>query len=211
MHGVIYPRLVQLIPPLTGLRAPARFASLVLLCVAVLAAIAAARLQASRRVAWFVMPALAIGMLFEYWAAPIQIRERPTSPPPAYAWLARQPPGVVLELPVPVPGELWAFETEYQLMSIYHWHRLLNGYSGSAPRSYIEMCALMQSFPSSASIGRLRELGVRWVLVHDGLMPSQRFSDLLLRVTESGAFRILSTFPDGMGKAVVLELLPTTL
>jgi len=150
-------------------------------------------------------------MVFEYWAAPIRIRERPTAAPPAYAWLAKQPRGVVLELPAPAPDELWAFETEYQLMSIYHWQTLLNGYSGSAPRSYIEICELLQTFPSDVSIGRLRALGVRWVLVHDGLMTSQKFADLMLRVTDSGAFRIISTFPDGMGKAVILELTPTSL
>ena len=49
------------------------------------------------------------------------------------------------------------------------------------------------------------------VLVHEGLMTSQEFADLLLRITQSGAFRVLSTFADGMGKAVVLELIPTTL
>ena len=61
------------------------------------------------------------------------------------------------------------------------------------------------------SIDRLRELGVRWVLIHDGLMTSQKFADLMLRVTDSGAFRVVTTFADGMGKAVVLELTPTTL
>jgi hypothetical protein len=210
MHGFLYRTLVDWIPPLTGLRAPARFGSLVLLCVAILASLGAARLRASRWVAWYVMPALAAAMLFEYWAAPIQIRERPRSAPPAYAWLAKQPPGVVLELPMPEPKELWAFETEYQLMSIYHWKRLLNGYSGSAPPSYVQMCELVQTFPSSGSLDRLRELGVRWVLIHDGLMTDRKFADLMLRVEQSDAFRIVATFGDGMGKAVVLELTSTT-
>jgi hypothetical protein len=158
-----------------------------------------------------VLPTLAAAMLFEYWAAPIGIRERPTSPPPVYAWLARQPQAAVLELPMPAPNALWGYETEYQLMSIYHWHRLVNGYSGSAPKSYLRMGEVLQTFPSDDSIRRLRQLGVRWILVHEGLMPTGKFSDLLVRVTQSGAFRILSTFPDGMGKAVVLELTPTTL
>jgi hypothetical protein len=211
MNGFVYPRLLEWIPPLTGLRAPARFGSLVLLSVAVLGSLGAARLQASRKVARYVLPALAGAMLFEYWAAPIRIRERPTSAPPAYVWLAKQPRGVVLELPMPPPKELWAFETEYQLMSIYHWQRLVNGYSGSAPASYLQICETLQTFPSDVSIGRLRELGVRWVLIHDGLMTSQKFADLMLRVTDSGAFRVVTTFADGMGKAVVLELTPTTL
>jgi len=211
MHGLVYRTLVDWIPPLTGLRAPARFGSLVLLCVTILASFGAARLQSSRRVAWYVIPALAIAMLFEYWAAPIQIRERPKSPPPAYAWLAKQPPSVVLELPMPDPDEFWAFETEYQLMSIYHWQRLVNGYSGNAPRSYVQLCEVMRTFPSTASLRRLRQFGVRWVLVHDGLMTDREFAELMLRVEQSGAFRIVTTFPDGMGKAVVLELTSTTL
>jgi hypothetical protein len=150
-------------------------------------------------------------MVFEYWAAPIASRERPMSPPPVYAWLAAQPRGVVLELPMPPPNELWAFETEYQLMSIYHWRPLVNGYSGSAPHSYLQIWEQLQSFPSASSVDSLRQLGVRWVVVHEGLMKSQAFAELLLRVTESGAFRIQSTFADGMGKAVLLELTPTTL
>src|SRR4029453_2768084 len=97
MHGFLYRTLVDWIPPLTGLRAPARFGSLVLLCVAILASLGAARLAASRRAASYVMPALAVAMLVEYWAAPLPPRERPTSAPPAYAWLAQQPRAVVLE------------------------------------------------------------------------------------------------------------------
>jgi hypothetical protein len=212
MHGWLYPMLVRSIPPLTGLRAPARFGALVLLCVTVLVAFGAAWLQSRRRVAWFVLPSMAAAMLFEYWAVPIGFRERPMSPPPVYAWLAAQPRGVVLEWPMPPPDELWAFETEYQLLSIYHWRPLVNGYSGSAPRSYLQIWRQLQEFPSAPSVDRLRQLGVRWVVVHQGLMKSEAaFADLLLRITASGAFRILSTFPDGMGKAVVLELAPTTL
>jgi len=209
MRGIVYPWLVHLMPMLTGLRAPARFAAIVLLNVSVLAAIGLARLQASSRVARWVPPLLVAVMLFEYWAVPLKTRTRPKTPPPAYAWLARQPKGVVLELPVPKADELWGFETEYQLMSIYHWFPLVNGYSGSAPTSYLSLVRILEEFPSDGSVARLRQVGVRWVLIHEELLGSQKFSDLLLRVTATGAFRVQSTFPDGMGKAVVLELLPT--
>jgi hypothetical protein len=73
------------------------------------------------------------------------------------------------------------------------------------------LCELMQSFPSSASLDRLRAVGVRWVVIHDGLMTDRTFADLMLRIEHSGAFRIVTTFPDGMGKAVVLELISTAL
>ena len=120
-NGLLYPLLLEAIPLLSGLRAPARFGAFVILSLSVLTALGATRLLERRRSAHRIGAALVALTLVDYWAAPVNVRKEPMTPPPVYAWLAQQPKEVIAELPLPVPERLWGHETEYQLMSIYHW------------------------------------------------------------------------------------------
>lgn len=47
-----------------------------------------------------------------------------------------------------------------------HWQPLVNGYSGFAPPSYLELLDRLRSFPDEGSIAYLRARGVRYLLVH---------------------------------------------
>jgi hypothetical protein len=208
-HGIAYPALLRLLPFLDGLRAPSRFAAFFILALAVLAALGLQRLVRVRRIPRWGVAVVLAGMTTEYWAAPITTRSRPTEAPPLYAWLAQQERAIVLELPLPPgPGELWGYENEYQLMSIFHWQPLLNGYSGNAPPQYLDLLTTMKDFPSPASIETLRRRSTKWVVLHQSLVgPS--FSALLSGLTASQAFRQVATFHDGQGEAAVLEVLHT--
>lgn len=53
--------------------------------------------------------------------------------------------------------------------STYHWHRLVNGYSGYTPGDYLDTRTLMDTFPDAASVAHLAALNVRYVLVHQEL------------------------------------------
>jgi hypothetical protein len=207
MNGLLYPRLLNVVPMLIHLRAPARFGAFVMLTVAVLAAVGAHRLIQARRVPRWLVPALTATMLLEYWSAPLQTRRRPVDPPPLYAWLAAQPNGVVLEIPAPRADALWSYETEHQLMSIYHWKRLVNGYSGNAPRSYIRTLKSLENFPSQTAIDHLQALGVRWVIIHDVLMGEEAFPQIMAATIRSEAFRFIGSYGDGFGHASVFELM----
>jgi hypothetical protein len=210
-NGLLYPRVLDAVPLLASLRAPARFGALVILSLSVLSAMGAARLLARVRVPPRLGCVLAALMLIEYWAAPVATRRDPMRPPAVYAWLAEQPPSTVVELPLPVPEALWEHETEYQLMSIYHWHRLANGYSGNAPQAYVELLNEMRAFPDDASLRALEARGVRWVVIHEGLFDHHAFAVLMEHVVRSKALRSRGTYADQWGQAAVFELAPTTL
>jgi hypothetical protein len=206
INGVLYNWLLTIVPLLIHLRAPARFGAFVMLTVAILAALGAHRLIQSRRVPRWIVPVLATAMLVEYWSAPIQTRRRAVHPPPLYAWLAAQPTGVVFEIPAPRADALWSYETEHQLMSIYHWKPLVNGYSGNAPRSYLRTLKRLEDFPSQAAIDHLHTLGVRWVIIHDVLTGEDTFPELVAATIRSDAFRFVGSYSDGFGHASVFEL-----
>ncbi len=58
-------------------------------------------------------------------------------PPPVYEALAGQPDAVLLELPLIAPDV--AREPIYMYFSTFHWHPLVNGYSGFSPQSYPDL------------------------------------------------------------------------
>ena len=88
-------------------------------------------------------------------------------PPSVYAWLRREPPAVVVELPLPRPENLGVIHDGlYMYFSTTHCHRLVNGYSGFYPPSLIRLLEIMRAFPDNASIDALRNLGVDYAIVH---------------------------------------------
>jgi hypothetical protein len=116
--------------------------------------------------------------------------------PPVYRWLAAQPAGgALLEVPWAIRhgGELdprwrgkywlldrklrwtdghsnllldWITRAQYVYFSTYHWHPIVNGYSGYTPSSYDAIVARLRDFPSVETSEYLGRLGVRWVVVH---------------------------------------------
>ena len=109
--------------------------------------------------------------------------------PPAYAWLAQQPPGALLELPLtseidlgPPQGasvgdgayDAWPDlnRMRYQFFQTAHWQPIVDGYSGFRPPHHRELGLTLAHFPDERSVALLRGLGVTWVLVHSDLMEA---------------------------------------
>jgi len=91
--------------------------------------------------------------------------------PAVYRWLATAPPGPVLELPFrdvdryPLERDEEARRT---YRSVYHWHPLLNGYSGYTPPTYAPVSALVRALPDPRALDVLRRAtGLRWIVLHD--------------------------------------------
>lgn len=181
--------LCKIVPGFATFRAPARFGILVMFGLSVFAGLGIAFLGeklAARRglpspyVQAVVAAILVIAICHEY-------RYAPFAPPPAmtpanlsseYRWLAKQPPdGAVLELPIVlqngVPNPY--IEVSRVYASAFHWHPLVNGYSGYAPPSAPAMYALAEALPSAQAADLLNGLGVHYVLVHgDEMSPQQK-------------------------------------
>jgi hypothetical protein len=179
-----YAWLLALVPGFTGLRVPARFAVVVTLALAVLAACGFARLTAGLRPAWRRAASVcAMGMLVaEGYLGPIGVR--PFPPPdmaaerPAYEWLRAQPDGAALELPV---GDV-RLQTRYLYNTLVHRHRIVNGYSG-----YGSLLQDLMGGPPFLELARLddaldmaRALRLQWILVHPPLFPDPAFAETLV-------------------------------
>ncbi|MBZ5556116.1 MAG: discoidin domain-containing protein [Acidobacteriia bacterium] len=122
------------LPGFDGLRVPARFAMLGVLCLSVAAGLAFARLAPAargrrRRLAWSLV---AIGLLFDETAHGIAF---PGLPPRMPLLESAADRAVVLELPAGNPS----YDLQAMYRAMYHGRPLVNGYSGYFPPHYVVM------------------------------------------------------------------------
>jgi hypothetical protein len=173
INGFLYLPLSALLSPYQGLRAPGRMFVMVSACLAVLAAYGVrAIVDGSGRGRVAIASALAVAVLAEGLAVPQPLNALPRGPGRVYAWLARQPPSVVVEWPLPKPNALGITrEPDYMYFSTSHWQPLVNGYSGRYPASYVEFLHRVAGFPDAPAISFLRRRGVRYVLLRRDADP----------------------------------------
>jgi hypothetical protein len=169
-----YEWLAAVVPGLEGLRVPARFATVVHVALAVLAGLGAARLLARLRapsVRGAVVCVLGAAAIAEGYMGPLPLERVPSAQMAgdraAYEWLATQPPGPMLELPLGEPDPA----VRYQFRTLIHGNRIVNGYSGYG--------SALQDFlrgPPSTEIEHIGELlatgraiGLRYVVLHGQL------------------------------------------
>jgi hypothetical protein len=120
--------LLTMLPGFEGLRVPARFAMLAVLCVSIAAAIASARLLPQHPlIKWCVAVAICAGLFADGWSDSI-----PLYAPPGRAFAEAPERSLVIELPVGEPYV--AIAAMYRAM--LHHRPLVNGYSGHVPTHY---------------------------------------------------------------------------
>ena len=190
-----YAWLVRVVPGMDGMRVPARLAVIVLMALSVLASLGAARLLARlpRRRGALTVVALGLAIVAEGWAAPLTMAPFDPDGRPgdrsAYRWLAQQPPGAAIELPILE----WSIAPTltYQYATLSHGHPIVNGYSGYG--------SPLQEFlggPGSPlndldrigdALDLLRAIGVRYVLVHP-----RDYADAIVGADTAAAIRAQS-------------------
>lgn len=163
------------------LRAPARFAMLAALTLAVAAALSLDRLRGrlSRRAGGGLSAAVVIGVLADGWIDPLPL----PAPPPARAAIDQAPPEApVLELPLGV------FEdTAAMYRAIAHGRRLANGYSGYRPPHYQVLAAALDDGDTSVLGVLAGDTGL--VVTVDGTPEGRRLGDLVRREFAGGGSR----------------------
>jgi len=158
------------LPAMSLLRAPARFALLVMLALALLAGVAIADL---RRRLGRATPALLIALaligLSESYVIGFPGGKPPQlAIPPVYERLSTLPAGAVLSLPSYV-GTPEAFrESDYLLVSTAHWRPIVNGFGRQDPPGHDATMGSVSHFPAADAIQRLCDLRVRYVVLHTG-------------------------------------------
>src|SRR5262249_6756579 len=111
------------------------------------------------------------------WRAPMHPAPFPAAPPAIYSELMPDPgispPVPIVEIPVMVGGD-----QTYMYYSMFHRQRLLNGYSGFFPASYLRLAGAMQGFPDEHSMRALRTRGARYALLHGEFLERAQYADM---------------------------------
>ena len=170
-----YAVFYYIVPGFAGMRAPGRFAEIVLLIGAVFAARGydVLRERAPGRVARGAMlVVVTAAMLATSMSTAIPVIEYPgpETMPAAWKWIAKQPGHFsILELPMPSSE---ADESERdavrQIWTLYHGKARADGLSGFSSPAHEGFRALMQSFPERLAVRAIAERGVRYVIVRYG-------------------------------------------
>jgi hypothetical protein len=111
---------------------------------------------------------------------------------------------VVAQFPVPADNSLAASRPTALAMywQMHHKRRVVSGYSGFVPLSYLEREGRLREFPSPATLRELQELGVRWIVV------SQELSQALQELASSESFRDAWRLAHEDDETAVFQLLP---
>jgi hypothetical protein len=210
-----YDWLAAIVPGLDGLRVPARFAVVVYVALAVLAAYGASRLFDRLRapsVRGALVLVLGAAVVAEGYIGTLPLERIPSAQMAgdrvAYEWLATQPPGPMLELPLGDPDPA----VRYQLRTLIHGNRIVNGYSGygSALQDFLRGPPSTEG-GAADQLAMLRALGLRYVVIHGQLYPDATMARQLVenmraqaehvvRVTTRGPVSIVELRPGASGR-----------
>jgi hypothetical protein len=170
-------------PGFNFIRATPRFMILGALGISVLAALGFDRLTSALAPARKQVAALAMAavMLVEFFGVPVFAVPFSITIPPADQWLAQQPkPFVVAEVPVEPGYE--RHQTIYMMHSMAHWQRTVAGYGGIRPAFHQDLDRVLNKFPTEASLRRLVEIGIDYVVVHIDLFDPALWPDVDARL-----------------------------
>lgn len=181
-----YRWLYDIFPPLRALRAPVRFAAMINFALAALAGLGTVSFLDRFSPRSATVPAtsrIALGIVVLICAEYLALPAANTVPlpvaneiPGVYKWLAQQPPGVALELPMMGPNDKNELDISTQYFTTYHWQKTPDGYSGFIPPRRGEVAYEMQTYPSVRAVALLRALDVNLVLDHVGAKDCAVFS-----------------------------------
>jgi hypothetical protein len=193
-NGRWYPVAYRHLGAMQSVRVPARFAVLVGLTLAVLAAAGVDRLV--RRLPSSAGRYLLAGCI----AAAIAVEAMPRlslrpiweSPPSLYSSLGPGTGAVLFEFPIhPDPG-MFAENLPYMYFSTWHWTRMVNGYSGFSPQTYAELARETAGFPLGDTVQYLRRRGVTHVTLNCALWYDEPCALTMQQLSADARFRLVS-------------------
>jgi hypothetical protein len=193
-------RFIYTWPGLNFVRATSRFTVLGLLAVAVLAGIGFDRFVARRGARFNRMAAVTFGALLvlEFAMIPLGVTPFRIEFPGAERWLAGRPkPFVVAEVPITVP------QTTYMLHSMAHWQKTIHGTARVIPIIDRMLYEELENFPDEASVRRLQQVGVTYVVVHTEYYPVAQRAELDERLRAFG-FWLTPEYMDPGGRVYSL-------
>ena len=207
-----YDWLAAVVPGLAGLRAPARFAAVVYVALAVLAAYGASRLldrAMSPAVRVAIVVVLGVAAMAEGYMGPLPLERFPSADMAgdraAYEWLATQPPGPMIELPLGDPDPA----VRYQFRTLIHGNRIVNGYSGygSALQDFLRGPPSTES-GGADQLAMFRALGLRYVVIHAQLYGDPAIAPRVAADMRADTEHVVRTTTRGPVTIVELRSMP---
>jgi hypothetical protein len=162
---------LSMLPGVGGMRASARFAVLVTLGLAGLAALGAERLRRDGAARGRVAVLAAVPLMGVEWfvvdfpAGP----PRPLDIPAVYRSDEVRSARALLSLPDAFGTPLWYVEADYLYFSTAHWRPIVNGFGRGFPPGHADLVDIARRFPATAPT--LRAFGVQYVVVHAARYP----------------------------------------
>ena len=209
MNGTTYSWLYRHVGPLSGFRAPARFAILAVCALSVLAGFGFQYLRGRVAAPRALLIAVLVAIGIDSGSAPLRQTEVQRSTPYVYTaldtFLDPQHKSVVIELPMAA-----GFNAVYMFWSTRHWRSLVNGYSGYAPRDFEETVKCLCTFPDAESIARLQALNVGHVLIHEAYYSERERTALMLATAHSRDLIPVGRYRDWIGMTQVFAVKPST-
>jgi hypothetical protein len=208
-----YRWLYDAVPLLRAFRAPVRFDALVMFALAALAGFGVQRTERTRpkaEDAYRFLPTahslLLTGVIaLEYLALPAaNSTPVPTGDtiPQYVRWLAQQPSGVAVEMPLMASDPTQPLDLTAQYLSTYHWHATPDGYSGFVPPLHGEIAYDLQAFPSERAISLLQALEVKFVVLHSDKLAN--WNSLRAAIAQTGDLQLTQQF----GSDYIFRLAP---
>lgn len=182
----LWPHLYAL-PGMNFIRVPSRFMILAMLALGVAMGAGFDRVFGVARAPMRAAAAAVVAMLLiaEYASMPLYNVPFAVEIPAIDRWLDTQPkPFAIAEVPVPSPGDLGAHDrqqTMAMLHSTAHWQKTVHGLTGVRPALHQRLYLELTAFPDETSLRSLRELGVRYVVVHGEMYPPERRAEIEAR------------------------------
>jgi len=198
LNFVFHEFLFGAVPGFRAIRAPARWAVIAYIGIAILIALFTAAIRL-RWLRWIVPVAFATAL----WAAPVRWYLLDPQTPPVYTWLARQTVSAIVELPM----DTLSSEYEYMLYATTHHQRMVNGVSGFAPPERHELARLSKEM-GDGFVEALRTANVDTVIVHSDRYGAEArvMRDWLRRELDRGRLRYVAHFDARTGADWVFSL-----
>lgn len=179
-----YSLLYNFFPGFKGLRVSGRIYTVFIMSLGILAGFGVKRLRPHLRKFSFLTLFIPVIVLAEYINIPFNLGCRiGTDPAPVYKKLNElKKDAVVIELPMPDWYSQFSHEIEYLYWSVFHWRRLVNGYSGYSPPTYWVISEKIKYFPTDDTVEMLKILNVDYVIVHNTELSSWGWPDVIVKM-----------------------------
>lgn len=194
-----YDVLYHQLPFAKGMASPERFGILVVLGVAILTGLGAARLLPRCRPAWrpWLLALTGTLLLLDHWQVPAAGASFPSGGdvPRVYEWLAGEGDGAIVDLPLYDDREkrLWA---TYLAFSTRHWRRLPIGRTSFYPPLHDRLAWELRGFPDDRSLTVLDRLGIRTLVVHPAVWPEELRTERVAALGRDRRLTLAKTFDD---------------